>query len=240
MAALGATLIACGGGGSGGSGDGGGEDGGGEPQGDTMGQPAGDTREQVEEGPPACGAPTRGDDESYYCLDLKVEVGPTVTCPEDEQVECLGDKICCAFLFDRNLTGKENKFAFGSTHIAPAIAFTVSDNIALPVSVVTLNFGIIIGTADKPPSTPTGGEYPFSNFQPEIEVFVKNKTFASFIDGSEGTFNITDWSADEGGLWAGDYQGTIVQETDKDVKLQAEVEGYFHFILPKPQGGQPG
>lgn len=238
VVAMSAFLLACGGGGGGGGGE---KDSGGGPSADTGGEPAGDSSMEPEPDVAPEDADTTGNGLlSYYTLKLRLEMGPGITCPEEEQTECLGDKVCCKVIFTRDLTGKDNKFSFGSTHIAPAVAFTMSDNIALPFSVVTLNFGIIIGTADKPPSTPTGGEYPFSGFEPAIRVDIKNKTFDSTIDGSEGMFNITDWTADEGGIWAGDFEGTIVQETDKQDKLEAEVEGEFHFVLPKPQGGQPG
>ncbi len=239
VAALGVFLLACGGDGNGGGGD---EDSGGQPAGDTGNEPSGDSSSpQEDDATPAEEDSGQNGLLSYYTLKLRLEMGPGITCDEAEQVECLGGvKTCCKVIFTRDLTGKDNKFSFGSTHIAPAVAFTMSDNIALPFSVVTLNFGIIIGTADKPPSTPTSGEYPFSGFEPAIRVDIKNKTFDSTIDGSEGMFNITDWTADEDGIWAGDFAGVIVQETEKPDKLRAEVEGEFHFILPKPQGGQPG
>jgi len=191
----------------------------------------------------ATGEGTPGDDaaaagESWYNLALRLEQGPGITCNASKQVGCLSGKTCCELVFDRDLTGLTTKFSFGSTHIAPAIAFAMSDTMASPFAVVTLNFGILVGTADKPPSTPTSGEYPFTGFEPEVEITIYNKNYTSKSEGSEGTFNITDWSVTQGGLFAGTFAGSIVQETDKVEKLGAEVEGEFHFILPEPQGGQ--
>jgi hypothetical protein len=133
------------------------------------------------------------------------------------------------------------KFAFGSTHIAPAIALAMNDTMPMPTfTVLTFNFGIIIGTSDKPPATSSSGVYPFSGFEPEITVTIHNKKYSSKVEGSEGTFDITDWTAEEGGTWAGSLNGTIIQETEKADKLRAQVEGQFEFILPAPAGGQPG
>jgi len=176
---------------------------------------------------------------SYYHLTLDLEQGTGITCTADKQVDCLSGKTCCRVVFERDITGNPTKFSFGSTHIAPAIAFAVSDTVFVPFSVVTLNFGIIIGTADKPPSTPESGEYFFTGFEPEIEVTIYNRNYSSKIEGSDGKFNITHWSADEGGLFAGTFAGKILEETAAAEKLRAVVEGDFHFILPEPQGGQP-
>jgi hypothetical protein len=177
---------------------------------------------------------------SFYDMTLDLEPGLGITCDATEQVECFGDgTMCCRFVFERDITGLTNKYSFGSTHIAPAVSFAMQDTIPNPFAVLTLNFGIIIGTADKPPATPKSGTYPFSGFEPEVQVDIKNKTFSSKADGSEGQITITDWSSEEGGLWAGDYEGLIVQQTDKETKLRAYVSGQYHFILPKPQGGQP-
>lgn len=177
---------------------------------------------------------------SYYDMTLDLEPGVGIACDVADQVECFGDgTMCCRFVFERDITGLTTKFSFGSTHIAPAVSFAMQDTIPNPFAVLTLNFGIIIGTADKPPATPKSGAYVFSGFEPEVQVDIKNKTYSSKADGAEGTVNVTDWASEEGGLWAGDYEGLIVQQTDKETKLRAYVKGAFHFILPKPQGGQP-
>ena len=178
---------------------------------------------------------------SSYVLTLDVEMGPGVACAADVQVACFESATCCHYPFARDLTGLGTKFAFGSTHIAPAVALAMTDTMPMPTfTVLALNFGIIIGTSDKPPATSSSGVYPFSGFEPEITVTIQNKEFSSRVEGSEGTFDITDWTAEEGGKWAGTISGTIVQQTEKATKLRAKVEGEYEFILPAPAGGQPG
>lgn len=178
---------------------------------------------------------------SSYVLTLDVEMGPGVACAADIQVACFESATCCHYPFERDLTGLGTKFAFGSTHIAPAVALAMTDTMPMPTfTVLTLNFGIIIGTSDNPPSTSSSGVYPFSGFEPETTVTIHNKEFSSKVEGSEGTFDITDWTAEEGGKWAGTISGTIFQQTEKATKLRARVEGQYEFILPAPAGGQPG
>lgn len=177
--------------------------------------------------------------ESYYKLKLLLEQGVGINCDEAQKVTCLDGKVCCQVDFFRDLTGLGTKFAFGSTHIAPAIALAMEDTMYNPTfAVITLNFGIIIGTADKPAATNTTGIYDFGVFEPEIKLEIYNTKYSSKMDGSQGSFDITDWTADKDGLWAGTVKGKIVQDTDKDTKLEAYVEGEYRFILPEPAGGQ--
>jgi hypothetical protein len=173
-----------------------------------------------------------------YSLKLKVEKGINVNCDESEQEPCFDGATCCVHEYNRDLTGLETKFAFGSTHIAPAISLAMEDTMPMPTfTVITLSFGIIVGSNDKPPSTPKSGDYEFGSFEPEIKVTIYNKVFSSKMDGSEGLFSITDWTADEGGTWAGTVKGTIIQaKEDMPGELRAEVEGSFDFVLPKPAG----
>lgn len=144
------------------------------------------------------------------------------------------------FEFDRDLTGLDNKFAFGSTHIAPAISFAMADTIYTPVyAKIEINFGIIKGSSTYPVQTPEEGEYPFAPYPPEVKVFIKDIQYCSCVEGSEGNINLSSWALDEGGLFEGDFKGKILQDTKKEKKLWLKVEGNFHFILPEPQGGQP-
>ncbi len=178
---------------------------------------------------------------SSYLLAIDVEMGPGVSCSDTIQANCFGDATCCHYDFVRDLTGLDTKFAFGSTHIAPAVALAMNDTMPMPTfTVITLNFGIIIGTSDKPPATSSSGQYPFTGFEPEITLTIHNKEFSSKEEGASGTFKITEWTAEEGGKWAGSVAGTIVQKTDKATKLRVQVDGSFEFILPAPAGGQQG
>lgn len=170
-----------------------------------------------------------------YQLTLLLQMGPGVTCAEEIRTDCFGGSTCCLYEYERDLTGLDTKFAFGSTHIAPAISLSMTDTMYNPTfAVITLNFGIIIGTSDKPPATPMAGEYDFSTFEPEVEVTIHNKEFSSKVEGSVGSFVVTDWAAEKDGKWAGTVQGTIIQNTEK---LKAQVTGSFDFVLPAPAGG---
>jgi hypothetical protein len=190
-------------------------------------EPVGDTQEPDQ--------PTEW--ESYYHLTLDLEPGPAITCQDDAKVDCFEGLQCCRYQFDRDLTGLETKFSFGSTHIAPAISLAMTDTMYTPTfAVITLNFGIIVGTPDKPSATPKSGKYEFSVFEPEVLVNIYNKTYSSKEEGADGVVDVTDWSADQGGLFAGTFGGTIIQQTEKVDKLRGKVKGDFHFTLPEPQG----
>lgn len=187
------------------------------------------------------GDSTGGMGDTWYTLTLDVEIGPGVTCSPEARISCFDGAECCRHEYVRDLTGLENKFAFGSTHIAPAVSLAMQDTMYVPIfCIVTLNFGIIIGSQDRPPSTPKAGVYEFSGFQPEIRVEIYNKKFTSLIEGAQGKFVITDWAAEQYGLFAGSFEGTILQETKAPVPLRANVKGEFHFILPEPNSGAPG
>jgi hypothetical protein len=177
--------------------------------------------------------------DTFYSITVLLEPGVAITCDDKALVDCFEGLKCCRFQFNRDLTGLETKFAFGSTHIAPAISLAMTDTMYKPVlAFIILNFGIIIGTADKPAATDSSGDYKFTGFEPEIRVEMFNRKYTSKTEGSQGQFKIANWSAEEGGLFAGSFDGTIVQETDKPDKLRAQVKGTFHFILPAPADGQ--
>ncbi|MCA9635275.1 MAG: hypothetical protein KC420_04505, partial [Myxococcales bacterium] len=58
-------------------------------------------------------------------------------------------------VIDRDLTGREKTYmAFGSTHIAPAVSFAVTDDLIAPVTItITFNFGIVVPSSDFPIDT---------------------------------------------------------------------------------------
>jgi len=218
-------LAACGGGG-----------GGGGPGEDTPAPPA----DTLDLGPADAGgedATITGD--TWYTLTVDLEMGPGVACDAALQVTCLGDATCCRYTLERDLTGLAGRFAFGSTHIAPAVSLAMEDHVFNPfMGIVTLNFGILIGTPDKPPACPTAGTYPFGGFEPEVKVFLQNKAFGSKIEGAAGEVIVETWAADTGGVFAGSFQGTLVQDTTKEDRLRAAVAGEYHFVLPEKAGGQ--
>ena len=63
---------------------------------------------------------------------------------------------------DRDLTGKAQYFAFGSTHIAPAVSLAVTDSVTFPRTMtVNINFGIVVGSDTFPVQTTGAGAWPF-------------------------------------------------------------------------------
>ena len=222
------VLAACGGGGDG-------SDGGGE---DTF-VPTVDTVAGDAEPADAAGEETAITGETWYTVTVDLELGPGVACDTSEQVDCLDGATCCRYTLDRDLTGLAGRFSFGSTHIAPAVALAMEDHVYNPfMGIVTLNFGIIIGTAELPPACPSAGTYPFSGFEPELEVFIQNKNFGSKMAGAEGEIVVDAWGAETGDTFSGSFAGTLIQDTTKDDKLRCVVAGDFSFVLPDKAAGQ--
>ena len=177
--------------------------------------------------------------ETWYTITLDLETGPGVACDPSEQVDCLDGATCCRFVLERDLSALAGKFAFGSTHIAPAVALAMEDHVYTPFfGIITLNFGIIIGTPELPPACAGAGTYNFSGFEPELKVFVQNKDFGSKIPGSEGEIVVDAWGAETGQEFAGTFEGTMIQDTTKDDKLRLVVSGEYHFVLPEKAAGQ--
>ena len=221
-------LVACGAGGNG-------EGNGGE---DTAPAPVDSVIGEVEPGDLG-GGETVITGETWYSVTLDLEQGPGVACDPSEQVDCLDGATCCRYVLDRDLSGLAGRFSFGSTHIAPAVSLAMEDHVYNPfMGIITLNFGIIIGTAELPPACPTAGTYPFSGFEPEIRVFIQNKDFGSKMSGAGGEIIVDAWGAETGDEFSGSFAGTLVQDTTKDDKLRCAVSGEYHFILPDKAAGQ--
>jgi len=177
--------------------------------------------------------------ETRYAITIDLEIGPGVACDPSEQVDCLDGAVCCRYFLDRDLTGLSGRFSFGSTHIAPAVSLAMEDHVYNPFfGIITLNFGIIIGTSELPPACPGAGTYPFSGFEPEVEVFIQNKDFGSKVPGAEGEIVVETWGAETGEEFSGAFAGTLVQDTTKDDKLRCVVSGEYSFILPEKAAGQ--
>ena len=159
--------------------------------------------------------------QSFYSIKITTQLG--------EEIE-----------LERDITEKPNAFSFGSTHIAPAVSFAVSEDFTFPKTMtVTLNFGIVIGSDKYPVQSDAAGEYAFSEVPPEIDVIIGLR-YRSTIPGSSGTVILTEYSNQAGGVVAGTFKGRILQETTKEDKKWADVEGEFRFVLPDPESGQPG
>ncbi len=139
---------------------------------------------------------------------------------------------------DRDLTGLGQYFAFGSTHIAPAVSFGMTDSIQFPRTMTnTLNFGIVVPSEEHPIQTPSTGTYPFSDGPPNVDIFVSGLQYRSTNAGSTGSIVIDQWGVNEGDAVAGTFSGSLV--ADGPTGRTISVTGRFHFTLPAPNAGQP-
>jgi hypothetical protein len=150
----------------------------------------------------------------------------TVTLPH-------GDEL----IFERDLTGDDTIFSFGSTHIAPAISFAMTDTIYNPTfAIITFNFGIVQGSSTYPVQCPGAGNYEFTSGPPEITFFIDNNTYTSTQSLKTGSITVDQWSKVEGGIFSGSVTGKIFEDTTADIKEELLVEGTFSFTLPEPAG----
>lgn len=139
---------------------------------------------------------------------------------------------------NRELTGLETWYSFGSAHIGPAVAFTVSDSIFSPsTATITLDFGKIIGSDMHAVETPGVGTYPLDESPPAIEIVVAFQTYKSRQDGSSGEIIVTEWGSETGEVMAGTVKGTIAATAAG--QLPIDVDGWFHFTLPKKGDSNP-
>jgi len=164
-------------------------------------------------------APPFGDDVSWYQMTI---------------VTAAGDTFELAHELD-----PAQHISFGSTHIAPAVSLAVTHTQIMPsYLVVTVNPGIIVGSTDHPVQCDQAGEYPFGASPPEVQANVQGIQYGSREEGASGAVVVTEWTAVTGQVFAGTFEGRIVQETDKINKLWLDVQGTFHVLLPMPaQGG---
>ena len=182
----------------------------------------------------------------FVCTDLSADAGPSDAVDDASSQEKSYYKIKITtqlgeeFEFERDITEKPNAYSFGSTHIAPAVSLAVSEDFTFPATMtVTINFGIVIGSEQFPVQSDATGEYAFSEAPPEIDVIIGLR-YRSTIPGSTGSVVITEYSNQTGGIMSGTFKGRILQETTKEDKKWADVEGEFRFALPEKESGQPG
>ena len=143
------------------------------------------------------------------------------------------------FEIDQSLD-KNTYFSYGSTHIAPAVSLAMTDQRYFPGTMtLTLNFGIIVGSAQYPVQCDAAANYPFQTAgPPEVQANVQGIQYKSTVAGSEGSIEVEQWGTATGDVFSGVYEGTLLQEADVPNKLWLKIEGEFHFVLPEPaQGG---
>lgn len=146
----------------------------------------------------------------------------TVTQDDDEVV------------LDRELTGDNKYFAFGSTHIAPAVSFAMMDSVTFPRTMtINLNFGIIVGSEAHAVQTDSAGSYAFKTSPPAIEVSYRGLQYSSLQEGATGTIVVSEWAVSPGDAVAGTFRGTLVAQGPSGRTL--DVQGLFHFTLPERQ-----
>jgi len=144
-------------------------------------------------------------------------------------------------VLDRELTGREAQhYAFGSTHIAPAVSLAVGDNVTVPRTIqLELNFGVVVPSNEHPIATDGPGEYAFSATPPELSVNVSGLPYRSRVEGASGAITVDAWSSAPGGVVSGSLSGRLIQDTPAEIKRHLDVEGTFYLTLPERQGGQP-
>ncbi|MCC6624872.1 MAG: hypothetical protein IT385_26725 [Deltaproteobacteria bacterium] len=187
-------------------------------------------------------APACGDDEGGGDTSTTNDASETSDAPD------LTGKSAYTLLIDvdedsydlglRDLTGETQYFAFGSTHIAPAVSFAMTDSLTFPRTInFTLDFGIVVPSEDRPIATEGVGTHALTAENPSITLFIKGLTYRSTNAGAAGQIVISDWSTETDGVVAGSYEATLV--ADGPTGKTASVSGIFHFILPSKESGQP-
>lgn len=135
---------------------------------------------------------------------------------------------------DRELTDQSQYFAFGSTHIGPAVSFAMTDSVTFPRTMtINLNFGIVVGSDQYPIQTTGTGTFAFSETPPDINVFVRGLQYRSRLEGASGAIIVDRWSLETGEPVAGTFSGTLVAEGGSGATI--DVDGLFHFTLPARQ-----
>ena len=142
------------------------------------------------------------------------------------------------FVVDRDLTDQPQYFAYGSTHIAPAVSFGMTDSLQFPRTMtIGINFGIIVASGDHPTQTEGVGNHPFSAEPPSIDLFIGGLQYRSTLTGATGAVDITEWGVETGDTVAGTLSGTLMSEGATGRTIT--VTGSFHFTVPEKNDGQP-
>jgi hypothetical protein len=133
----------------------------------------------------------------------------------------------------RDVTDRPGIYAFGSTHIAPAVSFAMTDTVYDPYSIVTFNLGIVVGSQQYPVQCDGTGTWSFGTaLPPELDLYANNLQFRSRLPGSQGTFEVLRWSVKEGETVEGRVKGRL--QFDGVTPHWADVEAEFRFVLPPP------
>jgi hypothetical protein len=134
---------------------------------------------------------------------------------------------------ERDLEGKETVYSFGSSHIAPAVAFSMEDTISFPdFMIITMDFGKVVGSLKWPRHIFGEGSYPFTDGAPSLKIFVGALTFNSTRPEAEGSYEIESFANQTGQVMSGTINGRIWHDKDDPIQY-VDIECTFHFTLPE-------
>jgi hypothetical protein len=184
----------------------------------------------------ACGDDSKPASEVSDALPVETSDTPDLTGKSVYHLEFTFDGN--PFVVDRDLTGQPQYFAFGSTHIAPAVSFGMTDSIQFPRTMtIGINFGIIVPSEDHPIQTEGAGNHPFASEPPSVDLFIGGLQYRSTLAGATGAVDLSQRGIETGDTVAGTFQGTLMSEGTTGRTL--DVTGSFHFVLPDKNDGQP-
>lgn len=141
---------------------------------------------------------------------------------------------------DRDLSGKDPStiYAFGSTHIAPAVSLAMTDTLYEPYAIVTINLGIVVGSDQYPVQCDQTGTYPFGSVHPPaVELYAKGLQYRSSLSKAQGSLEVTNWTTVPGEVFEGTFAGRLLFQTGQPDKF-VDVKGSFLFTLPETAEGQ--
>lgn len=167
------------------------------------------------------------------------------------------------FTIDRDLydvAASKQVFSFGSSHYSfGEIGFAMTESLLpvvngkkLPME-FQLNFGLVKGSSKNPVHVDKAGTYPFGCKAPEVRVSFMAEDYRSTCNGTDGSFEITEWSDSPDGGFRGSFKGRIGAYNDLPGKLDpcdadsnkkvckqptvyADISGDFGFTLPEKDG----
>ncbi|MBL6974661.1 MAG: hypothetical protein ISR64_02925 [Deltaproteobacteria bacterium] len=139
-------------------------------------------------------------------------------------------------VLDRDLSDKNPTtiFAFGSTHIAPAVSLAMTDTLYEPYAIVTLNLGIVVGSTEHPVQCDKAGSYDFGgDTPPAVDLYAGGLQYRSGVSGATGALEVTRWTTLPGDVFVGSFEGRLLFQTGQPDKY-VDVKGSFQFTLPEP------
>jgi hypothetical protein len=145
--------------------------------------------------------------------------------------------------FVQNLDDRPWVIAYGSSHIAPAVSLAIEDTWTQPYTIITFNFGFVVGSNDYAVTISEEGVWKWGsdaiNAPPGFKIYLKDdgkpRTLVSWKKGASGNFLVTRWGTSPGDIIEAQIEGTLVDEIDgPDGKaVTASISGKIRLILPE-------